>query len=178
VSVLEQNAGKGTEEEKRKVKAGAFPLGDLKDGWVKVYRPVALPPPAKETPADPFAANLVRLLNAERKKRGVEPLTFNARLGAASLALAKRAAADQPIQSADLVDAVQEAGYAEKSVRSASITGGSSAEDIVRLWLRTPGVMDTLLSADFTEIGINAGVANKKRLLVRFAICASPAVAP
>jgi uncharacterized protein YkwD len=157
VSVLEQNAGPSKDpEERRKVQTGKCPLAEIKEGWVKVYRPVPL---AKADLrnfryADPNALEIARLLNVGRTQAGEKPLKLNVPLGAAAAALARKKATGQKLESDAILEALQEAGYIERTVQAIHAETATTPTGLLKSWADSPGVHKIMMSSQHTEVGV------------------------
>jgi uncharacterized protein YkwD len=158
LSVLEQNAGaKGVPDEKRKiVKPGFYPLPALQSGWIKAYRPVALPPRPVATAAenDPRVVEILRLLNRERTAQGLKPLKMNPLVSSATAALAKRVAGGQKVEGSELRTFLDETGYWDTRIGWLDCTGTTSPKEVAQTWLASKGARAQILDARFTDAGI------------------------
>lgn len=158
VEVLQQNAGKpgATEEQKRTVQPGEFALADLKAGWVKAYRPVALPRPAvtKVTYSDPMALEMARLINQERQGKGLKALKLNGQVGAAALAVSKHLARGQPLTGEEVSEALSAVGYVDQTSRLCYGSGPALAGPVVQGMFQNQALREILLSSRMTDLGI------------------------
>jgi hypothetical protein len=158
VSVVHQNAGPAgaSDEQKRVVQTGEFALAGLTGGWVKAYRPVPLPP-ADVTAlkyTDAVALDLLRLVNAERARRGVKALALSPEAGAAARALSRRVAGGAVPSAAEVSEALTRVGYPAGASRLLYGQGPPVADSILRGLLQNPGTREQLLDPAYADVGI------------------------
>ena len=97
--------------------------------------------------------------NAERVRRGLRPLTVDARLGAAAQAhsadmVQRGFFAHESPDGRQVWDRAVAAGYAYRKVAENIAAGQRSAEEVVRGWMESPGHRANILDGDLTQIGV------------------------
>ena len=114
---------------------------------------------------DQAAADVIRLLDRERKKVEKPPLRSEPKLAAAALRHARDMAAHnefRPKDDDDLTpfERVEKSGYRFKRIGEASVMGQPTAEDAVKAWLKQPSNRESLLG-DATDVGVGYATAEK-----------------
>ena len=125
--------------------------------------------PAEETPAevDPYEGldatqkkyvdEIVTLVNQAREKEGLQPLTLDPQLRKGAQV---RAAECVKVFSHTRPDgtsyktAISEAGVVSNYTGENVACGHSSAQQVVKAWLNSPGHKDNILNSNFTKIGV------------------------
>jgi stress response protein SCP2 len=97
--------------------------------------------------------------NAERVRRGLRPLTVDARLGAAAHAhsadmVQRGFFAHESPDGRQVWDRAVAAGYAYRKVAENIAAGQRTAEEVVRGWMGSPGHRANILDGDLTQIGV------------------------
>lgn len=123
--------------------------------------PVAAAAPVQE-PAQSAegVARVVHLVNIERTRAGLGPVTANPRLAAAAQTYAEILASTDcfahtcgPVPV--LSDRIDLAGYSGWSRVGENIAGGyNTADEVMAGWMKSEGHRSNILSASFTEIGV------------------------
>ncbi len=113
-----------------------------------------------------LAAEVIRLTNAERRKRGLEPLAPNRNLARAAQFHADFMArndcfAHRCPQEPPLAHRVGRAGYAYRGVAENIAAGAPTPTDVVRGWMDSPGHRANILSPEMREIGIGYALLNE-----------------
>ena len=123
-----------------------------------------------QSEASGYEQRAIELTNRERKRRGLQPVRFNAQLQHAarrhSAAMAKHGYVGhkEPGVSSNLIKRVKASGYRAGSVRE-NVYGPDvsfsaidhdilTPEEAVRQWIASPGHRKNLLSENVTDIGI------------------------
>ena len=125
---------------------------------------LAVPAWAQQTELGPaIAAQLLRLVNQERERAGVSPVTLNETLTRAAQALADDLAAHsvlshQDSRGAGLDARLVQAGYIA-AVSAELVAGGrATAEETVADWLASPNNRETLLTPTVSDAGVGYAV--------------------
>ena len=132
-----------------------------------VQRPSApeIAPPAADTPeqnapgqsADAYAAEVVRLVNAERAKAGLSALRMDAGVTAAAQVRAREIVSTFSHTRPDgrkCFTALEEAGVRYRGAGENIAYGQPSAAAVVNAWMNSPGHRANILNANFTTIGV------------------------
>lgn len=130
--------------------AGALP--------VKVDAAVYAPKSAQVT----FETKLLKLINAERAKRGLRKLTLNSRLSKASESHSKDMAVNNyfshtGLDGSSFTDRISRTGYKWSAAGETLYAGGgpyNTPAACVKAWLNSPGHRAILLSKAYTQIGL------------------------
>jgi len=114
---------------------------------------------------DQAAADVIRLLDRERKKVEKPPLRSEPKLAVAALRHARDMAAHnefRPKDDDDLTpfERVEKSGYRFKRIGEASVMGQPTAEEAVKAWLKQPSNRESLLG-DATDVGVGYATAEK-----------------
>ncbi|KAJ9063183.1 hypothetical protein DSO57_1002917 [Entomophthora muscae] len=113
---------------------------------------------------DRFDENhMLRLVNAERKKVHVQPLTFNSKLKAAAQCHSAYQARNKHMshdgfKRSSVGLRVEKKGYFYSSCAENVAKGQKSVEEVVNSWMKSPGHKTNILNPDYTEFG--AGMVN------------------
>lgn len=124
---------------------------------------------------DEFAAEVVRLVNQEREKAGLSPLTVNAQ---AAEAAQVRAGEIEYLFShtrpdgTSFVTALQEAGVSYRGAGENIAYGQKTSEQVMEGWMNSQGHRANILNPNFTAIGVghyqnSRGVSYWTQLFVR-----------
>ena len=124
---------------------------------------------------DEFAAEVVRLVNQEREKAGLSPLTVNAQ---AAEAAQVRAGEIEYLFShtrpdgTSFVTALQEAGVSYRGAGENIAYGQKTPEQVMEGWMNSQGHRANILNPNFTAIGVghyqnSRGVSYWTQLFVR-----------
>ncbi len=113
-----------------------------------------------------LAAEVIRLTNAERRKRGLKTLTQNRNLAksaqfhadfmARNDCFAHRCPKEPP-----LAQRVSRAGYVYRGVAENIAAGAPTPSDVVRGWMDSPGHRANILNPRMREIGIGYALLNE-----------------
>lgn len=142
--------------------AGAVPAGVLAPA-VRIA-----PPPPPDPGMSPAMAGLLGLVNAERAARGLAPMTFDARLGAAAQAhsedqVRRREMSHIGADGSDVASRVDRVGYAWRSVAENVAYGYATSEAVMAGWMASEGHRRNILSAN-VHIGMGLAVDADGRL--------------
>ncbi|MBW6416647.1 CAP domain-containing protein [Celeribacter sp. PS-C1] len=131
----------------------------------------ALTPVTTAATAAPSAmeeeAQIMAMLNAERAKQGLAPLSYNAKLATAAERHANDMAAKNYFShisknGAKVGDRVRAAGYCYGFL-SENISGGyPTAQQAVQGWMASSGHRKNILSSQVNEIGIGTGAGGMR----------------
>ena len=104
-----------------------------------------------------FEMEVVRLINIERTKRGIHPLSISNKLFAAAAVraneLAQKFSHTRPNGSSYLT-AVQNVGYPSSYVGENIAAGQISPIAVMESWMNSPGHRAAILNPNYTEIGV------------------------
>ena len=104
-----------------------------------------------------FEMEVVRLINIERTKRGIHPLSISNKLFAAAAVraneLAQKFSHTRPNGSSYLT-AVQNVGYPSSYVGENIASGQISPIAVMESWMNSPGHRAAILNPNYTEIGV------------------------
>lgn len=104
-----------------------------------------------------FEMEVVRLINIERTKRGIHPLSISNKLFAAAAIrageLAQKFSHTRPNGSSYLT-AVQNVGYPSSYVGENIAAGQMSPIAVMESWMNSPGHRANILNPNYTEIGV------------------------
>jgi len=108
---------------------------------------------------------VLELTNAERKSEGVPALKPNARLLKAAREhaanMARQDKLEHILDGKSYVDRVKATGYPLHMVGENIAHGSQNPEQVIKLWMDSPGHKMNLLRKEFTEIGIGLAVNEK-----------------
>ncbi|MGA5267277.1 CAP domain-containing protein [Streptomyces lydicamycinicus] len=122
--------------------------------------PTASPSASKATTtASGATAQVVELVNSERRKAGCSPLTVNAKLTKAAQDHSKDMADHQNMShtgsdGSSPEDRITRAGYNWSSYGENVAYGYSSPESVMKGWMSSPGHKRNILDCSFKEIGV------------------------
>ena len=104
-----------------------------------------------------FEMEVVKLVNIERTKRGIHPLSISNKLFAAAAVraneLAQKFSHTRPNGSSYLT-AVQNVGYPSSYVGENIASGQISPIAVMESWMNSPGHRAAILNPNYTEIGV------------------------
>ena len=134
--------------------------------------PSVKPPQSGNTGAtDAYAAEVVRLVNAERAKVGLSALTVNSAANAAAQVRAREIVSNfshtRP-SGASCFTALREAGVNYRGAGENIAYGQPSAQAVVNAWMNSPGHRANILNAQFTSIGVGHHVQNGTHYWTQF----------
>lgn len=125
--------------------------------------------PTEEVPAevDPYEGldatqkkyvdEIVTLVNQAREKEGLQPLTLDPQLRKGAQVRAaecvKKFSHTRP-DGTSYKTAISEAGVVSNYTGENVACGHSSAQQVVKAWLNSPGHRDNILNSNFTKIGV------------------------
>ncbi|MBK3526402.1 MULTISPECIES: CAP domain-containing protein [Streptomyces] len=115
--------------------------------------------PAPAAPASGVAAEILRLVNAERNKVGCQPLTLDPALTKAAQEHSADMAAHQNMShtgsdGSDPGLRITQAGYTWSSYGENVAYGYTTAEQVMAGWMASPGHRANILDCGFQEIGV------------------------
>jgi uncharacterized protein YkwD len=107
----------------------------------------------------------LELSNREREKVGLPPLKGDAKLMKVasdhSANMARRNSLNHSLDGRSPFDRMSAAGYSFAAAGENIAFGASTPEEVVRMWMSSPGHRANILSRQYSEIGI--GVAGGER---------------
>ncbi|MEU7143382.1 CAP domain-containing protein [Nocardia sp. NPDC046473] len=122
--------------------------------WLIAWGPPALAAPQ----AQPVAATVVSLTNAERAKAGCPALAEESRLDQAAQAhtadMAARGVLDHNSSKGSPGDRIKAAGYRARAWAENIASGQSTAAEVVGGWMRSPGHRANILNCSLRDIGV------------------------
>ncbi|MFI0167612.1 CAP domain-containing protein [Streptomyces sp. NPDC017095] len=109
--------------------------------------------------ASAAAADILRLVNAERSGAGCRPLTLNSTLSKAAQAHSEDMAAHRNMShtgsdGSSPGDRITRAGYTWSSYGENVAYGYTTAEQVMAGWMASPGHRANILDCGFTELGV------------------------
>lgn len=124
-------------------------------------------PEEPETPTVPessFAARVIELVNEERAREGLKPLTYDAAIEQAALVRAKEIQTSfshtRP-NGTSFVTAMKEAGVSYRRAGENIAWGQKTPEQVVGVWMNSPSHRANIMNANYGRIGVghltNAG---------------------
>ncbi|MEY8339038.1 CAP domain-containing protein [Lachnospiraceae bacterium 62-35] len=126
------------------------------------------------TDGDEFKAQVVELVNQERAKAGLSPLTINSRASAAAQTRAKEITASFSHTRPDgrnFSTALSEAGVSYQKSGENIAYGQRSPKEVMEAWMNSPSHRAAILDGSYREIGIghyrNNGVDYWTQLFIR-----------
>ena len=106
---------------------------------------------------DSYASQVVNLVNQERAKAGLAPLSLNDQASSAAMTRARELSSSfshtRP-SGQSFSTALTEAGLAFQGAGENIAYGQTSPEEVMNGWMNSAGHRANILSADFTEIGV------------------------
>lgn len=126
--------------------------------------------PTEETPAEPvdpyegldatqkkYVDEIVTLVNEAREKEGLQPLTLDPLLRKGAQVRAEECVkvfSHTRPNGSSYKTAISEAGVVSNYTGENVACGHSSAQQVVKAWLNSPGHRDNILNSNFTKIGV------------------------
>lgn len=127
------------------------------DGQLPDNQPEIDQPGQDNGTEDSVTAEVVRLVNEERVKAGVAPLTAESKAGAAAAVRAKELETSfshtRP-NGSGFESALKEQGAAYTSAGENIAWGQKSAQEVVTAWMNSAGHRANILNPNFTQIGV------------------------
>jgi len=122
--------------------------------------------PAASTVAERMADTVIELTNAERERQRLSPLKRQEQLMAAAMKHAEDMAKNGYFSHTDQKggqpwDRAAAEGYAYRSCAENIAYGAKTPQQVVQMWLKSPGHRKNLLG-DFTDIGVGYAQSPKK----------------
>lgn len=123
---------------------------------------------------DQFDLEVLRLVNLERAKFNLNPLTLNEKLDiAADSHSARMASADffshvDPLTGSTMADRVNQTGYRWTNLGENIAAGQSTAREVVQGWMNSPGHRRNILNPNFTHMGLGYSYLNPDGGNVRY----------
>jgi len=111
------------------------------------------------TGGNSFINEVVSLTNQYRQQNGLQPLTFNSRLGTAAQNHSQNMALQDffnhtGLDGSEAWDRVSATGYQWSRVGENIAAGQRTAQDVVQGWINSTGHRANILNPNFTEIGV------------------------
>ncbi len=100
------------------------------------------------------AHRVIELTNQERKKRGLNSLTWNGQLFQAAQNHCVNMAKGNFFDHRQFQERVKAQGYPSSWIAENIAAAHSSPEDVVRGWMNSPGHRKNLLNPAYNEIGV------------------------
>lgn len=130
--------------------------------WMKPSQPDIpekpdIPDKDEEQTEDAFATEVVKLVNQEREKAGLPPLTRNIKVQSAAQVRAKEQKTSFSHTRPDgshFSTALTEANVSYSGAGENIAYGQSSAQQVMEAWMNSPGHRANILSKNFTSIGV------------------------
>jgi uncharacterized protein YkwD len=142
----------------------AWGLAVMIGGWGAVAVSGAIaqtaPAPAPQ-PANPVAEELLRLVNAERRRVNAPPLVLNDRLSIAAQRHAQDMATSRRLShigsdGSTLRSRIDATQYRWSTIGENVALGQPTAAAVVAAWMNSPGHRQNILNPAFTELGIGS----------------------
>lgn len=129
-----------------------------------------LRPPAPQTvdPLHPAVRRVFDLVNAERTRRGLAPMRYDARLGQAAQRhsedqAARRRMSHTGSDGSSTADRISRTGYVWRAWAENVASGQSSPDAVMNSWMNSSGHRRNILSSH-TQIGVGRAVASDGRV--------------
>lgn len=106
---------------------------------------------------DAYVDEVIRLINAERTKEGLNPITKSAVLTEAAQVRAKECVqvfSHTRPNGDDCFSIISEMGYSAYSLGENIAAGQQTPQAVMESWMNSSGHRDNILNPDFTEVGI------------------------
>lgn len=104
---------------------------------------------------------IIDLVNKEREKENLPPLVPHEKLvqiaRAHSLNMAKQNRMDHTLDGKNPIDRAKEVGYQPPGVAENVAWGARTPDEVVRMWMNSPGHRANILGKQTTEVGIGVG---------------------
>ena len=127
------------------------------------HNPTQKPDNNTAAPQGSFAAEVLSLVNAERAKAKLPPLTLSPTVTRAAQRRAQeivRSFSHTRPNGSSFSSALSEAGAAYRGAGENIAFGQSTPREVMRAWMTSPGHRANILSRNFTTIGIGYTVVN------------------
>ena len=120
----------------------------------------------RDQPAITLEDRILALVNEERDRAGMKPLSFSRELTKAARQHSASMAAEGFFEhrgdgEPDLFERITASGvdtdHVGENIFESSESGGSVADDCVQMWMRSPGHRRNMLEPDFAKTGIAVG---------------------
>jgi uncharacterized protein YkwD len=132
---------------------------------LSVLAPVAVATEASS--AASIEAEIVRLTNVERARKGLRPVQANTLLNTAAVRhaanMARQNRMSHVLDGKDPSERLQDAGYAWQMYGENVAYGFPDAAAVVKGWMNSPGHRRNLLNPDVTEIGVGVETSRAGR---------------
>ena len=110
-----------------------------------------------------FQSEIIRLVNAERKKRGISSLSVSNKLSSAASIraneLTQKFSHTRP-DGRSYISAAESLGYTFSYIGENIASGQNSPQDVMNIWMNSPGHRANILNPEYTEIGVGLDYAN------------------
>jgi uncharacterized protein YkwD len=122
---------------------------------------------------------ILKLINAEREKAGLEPLTPDPKLNRAarshSLNMAKQSTLAHELDGKSAADRIKDCGYRLRTYGENCGVGSRTPAQAVQMWMNSPPHKENILKPEFNEtgLGIATGKGGKKYYTQVFAVPAA-----
>lgn len=134
--------------------------------WRRPTRPT--PTPTQQPVQQPVAQNgsfqqqILSLVNIERSKAGLQPLTLNSKLNQAAQnhtndMISKGYFSHTSPSGSTMTSRVNAVGYAYSRIGENIAAGGSTASATMTQWMNSPGHKANILNPAFRELGVGYG---------------------
>lgn len=110
-----------------------------------------------------FETEVVRLVNIERRKRGISPLSISSKLSAAAAIRANELTqkfSHTRLDGSSYSTAVENTGYMYSYVGENIAAGQKSPQAVMDTWMNSNGHRANILNPNYTEIGVGVDYAN------------------
>ena len=110
-----------------------------------------------------FETEVVRLVNIERRKRGISPLSISSKLSAAAAIRANELTqkfSPTRLDGSSYSTAVENTGYMYSYVGENIAAGQKSPQAVMDTWMNSNGHRANILNPNYTEIGVGVDYAN------------------
>lgn len=110
-----------------------------------------------------FQSEIIRLVNAERKKRGISSLSVSNKLSSAASIRANELTqkfSHTRLDGSSYSTAVENTGYMYSYVGENIAAGQKSPQAVMDTWMNSDGHRANILNPNYTEIGVGVDYAN------------------
>ncbi|MCI8454077.1 MAG: CAP domain-containing protein [Lachnospiraceae bacterium] len=134
-----------------------LPDSPIPDVPVLPDTPVKPDTPPADSSQDTYANQVVLLVNQEREKAGLSPLSINTTAAGAAMVRAQeteRSFSHTRPDGRSFSTALTDAGLTYRTSGENIAYGQRSASEVMNAWMNSSGHRANILNADFTEIGV------------------------
>ena len=133
--------------------------------WRRTTRPAPTQQPVQVAQASNVQQQILTLVNVERKKANLQPLTLNSKLGQAAQnhtndMVSKSYFSHTSPSGGTMVSRVKATGYVYSTIGENIAAGSSTADATMTQWMNSPGHRANILNPKFRELGVGYAPSN------------------